>query len=124
MTTASPLVTDDNCTPDAVPPAIANTLSQILVGDVSRPEGTGTRAAIPGHEIAGKTGTSQGRDSVAFVGFTPQYAASVMVFNPKTKQDVGGFGGNMPAHDLARRDGADPGRPADVAVPAGRPGRS
>ncbi len=92
-----PLVTDDNCTPNAVPPPIANTLSQILVGDVSRPEGTGTRAAIPGHEIAGKTGTSQGRDSVAFVGYTPQYAASVMVFNPKEKQDVGGFGGNMPA---------------------------
>ncbi len=92
-----PLVTEDNCTPNAVPPPIANTLSKILVGDVSRPEGTGTRAAIPGHEIAGKTGTSQGRDSVAFVGYTPQYAASVMVFNPKEKQDVGGFGGNMPA---------------------------
>ncbi|TQN37805.1 membrane peptidoglycan carboxypeptidase [Blastococcus colisei] len=92
-----PLVTGDNCTPDAVPAAIANTLSQILVGDIARPDGTGTRAAIAGHEIAGKTGTSQGRDSVAFVGFMPEYAASVMVFNPKTKQDVGGFGGNMPA---------------------------
>ena len=92
-----PLLQGGNCTPNAVPAPIANTLSQILVGDVSRPEGTGTRAAIPGHDIAGKTGTSQGRDSVAFVGYTPQYAASVMVFNPKEKQDVGGFGGNMPA---------------------------
>ena len=92
-----PLVKADNCTKDAVPPAIANTLSKILVGDVATREGTGTRAAIPGHEIAGKTGTSQGRDSVAFVGFMPEYAASVMVFNPKTQQDVGGFGGNMPA---------------------------
>jgi membrane peptidoglycan carboxypeptidase len=92
-----PLVKNDNCTPESVPPAIANTLSKILVGDVANPEGTGTRAAIAGHEIAGKTGTAQGRDSVAFVGFMPEYAASVMVFNPKTKQDVGGFGGNMPA---------------------------
>jgi membrane peptidoglycan carboxypeptidase len=92
-----PLVKNDNCTKDAVPPAIANTLSKILVGDVATREGTGTRAAIAGHEIAGKTGTSQGRDSVAFVGFMPEYAASVMVFNPKTQQDVGGFGGNMPA---------------------------
>jgi membrane peptidoglycan carboxypeptidase len=92
-----PLIKNDNCNPEAVPPPIANTLSQILVADVSTPAGTGTRAAISGHEIAGKTGTSQGRDSVAFVGFMPQYAASVMVFNPKTKQDVGGFGGNMPA---------------------------
>jgi membrane peptidoglycan carboxypeptidase len=92
-----PVVTDDNCTPESVPPAIASTLSQILVGDVASPAGTGTRAAIPGHQIAGKTGTSQGRDSVAFVGFMPEYAASVMVFNPKAQQDVGGFGGNMPA---------------------------
>jgi membrane peptidoglycan carboxypeptidase len=93
----TPLVPESDCTPEAVPVPIANTLSQILIGDVSTPAGTGTRAAVPGHEIAGKTGTSQGRDSVAFVGYTPQYAASVMVFNPKEKQDVGGFGGNMPA---------------------------
>ena len=92
-----PLVPESSCEPDAVPKPIANTLSQILVGDVSSSAGTGTRAAIPGHDIAGKTGTSQGRDSVAFVGFTPQYSASVMVFNPKSQQDVGGYGGNMPA---------------------------
>jgi membrane peptidoglycan carboxypeptidase len=92
-----PLISGDSCTPEAVPSPVANTLSQILVGDVATPAGTGTRAAVPGHEIAGKTGTSQGRDSVAFVGFMPEYAASVMVFNPKEKQDVGGFGGNMPA---------------------------
>ena len=92
-----PLITGDRCTPEAIAPAIANTLSQILVGDVATPAGTGTRAAIAGREIAGKTGTAQGRDSVAFVGFMPEYAASVMVFNPKEKQDVGGFGGNMPA---------------------------
>ncbi|UOY00085.1 transglycosylase domain-containing protein [Blastococcus sp. PRF04-17] len=92
-----PLVPESSCTPDAVPQPIANTLSQILVGDTATAAGTGTRAAIPGHDIAGKTGTSQGRDSVAFVGYTPQYAASVMVFNPKEQQDVGGYGGNMPA---------------------------
>jgi membrane peptidoglycan carboxypeptidase len=92
-----PLVTGDNCTPEAIPAGIANTLSNILVGDVANPEGTGTRAAIEGHQIAGKTGTSQGRDSVAFIGYMPEYAASVMVFNPKEQQDVGGYGGNMPA---------------------------
>lgn len=92
-----PVVATDNCTPESIPAPIANTLSNILVGDVSTPAGTGTRAAIPGRSIAGKTGTSQGRDSVAFVGYLPEYAASVMVFNPKATQDVGGFGGNMPA---------------------------
>jgi membrane peptidoglycan carboxypeptidase len=85
--------TGNHCTPDAVPPAVATTLNQILVGDTESPVGTGTRAAIPGHDIAGKTGTSQNRYSVAFVGYTPQYAASVMVLNPKQNQDIGAYGG-------------------------------
>ena len=88
-----PVDTGDHCTPGAVPPAVATTLNQILVGDVALPIGTGTRAAIPGHTIAGKTGTSQDRFSVAFVGYTPQFAASVMVLNPKRNQDVGAYGG-------------------------------
>src|SRR3712207_9239267 len=54
---------------------------------------TGTRAYVPGHQIAGKTGTSQDNDSIAFVGYTPEITASVMVLNPKEKQNVGGFGG-------------------------------
>ena len=76
-----------------MPPAVATTLNQILIGDTASAIGTGTRAAIPGHQIAGKTGTSQDRFSVAFVGYTPQYAASVMVLNPKHNQDVGAYGG-------------------------------
>jgi membrane peptidoglycan carboxypeptidase len=93
----APLPTGTKCTPDAVPPAIATTLNQILVGDTALPIGTGTRAAIPGHQIAGKTGTSQNRFSVAFVGYTPRYAASVMLLNPKQNQDIGGYGGRLAA---------------------------
>jgi membrane peptidoglycan carboxypeptidase len=91
------LPTGPSCTPEAVPPDVANTLNQILVGDTALPIGTGTRAAIPGHDIAGKTGTSQNRFSGAFVGYTPQYAASVMVLNPKSNQDLGGFSGRIAA---------------------------
>jgi membrane peptidoglycan carboxypeptidase len=80
-----------------VPPEVATTLNQILIGDVATPIGTGTRAAIPGYEIAGKTGTSQDRFSVAFVGYTPQYTASVMVLNPKQNQDLGSYGGGLAA---------------------------
>jgi len=93
----SPLDTGDKCTPEAVPPAVATTLNQILIGDTASRIGTGTRAAIPGHQIAGKTGTSQDRFSVAFVGYTPQYAASVMLLNPKHNEDVGGYGGRLAA---------------------------
>jgi membrane peptidoglycan carboxypeptidase len=93
----TPLNMDNHCTPDAVPPAVATTLNQILIGDTALPIGTGTRAAIPGHQIAGKTGTSQDRFSVAFVGYTPQYAASVMLLNPKQNEDLGGYGGRLAA---------------------------
>jgi membrane peptidoglycan carboxypeptidase len=89
--------TAPRCTPEAIPRQVATTLNQILIGDVASPFGTGTRAAIPGHDIAGKTGTSQDRFSVAFVGYTPKYAASVMLLNPKHNQDVGGYGGRLVA---------------------------
>ena len=93
----TPYDTGDHCTPEAIPPAVATTLDQILLGDVDLPIGTGTRAAIPGHSVAGKTGTSQDRFSIAFIGFTPRYSGSVMVLNPKQNQDVGTYGGGFAA---------------------------
>jgi membrane peptidoglycan carboxypeptidase len=110
-----PLNTAPVCTPDAVPPAVATTLNQILVGDTALPIGTGTRAAIPGHQIAGKTGTSQNRFSVAFVGYTPKYAGSVMLLNPKSNQDLGGYGGRLAAPIW--RDAMLPILTAEQAVP-------
>jgi membrane peptidoglycan carboxypeptidase len=93
----TPVPVGSTCTPGAVRPDVATTLNQILVGDTALPFGTGTRAAIPGHQIAGKTGTSQDRFSVAFVGYTPQYSASVMILNPKRNEDIGGYGGRLAA---------------------------
>jgi membrane peptidoglycan carboxypeptidase len=84
------------------------------------PIGTGTRAAIPGHDIAGKTGTSQDRFSVAFVGYTPQYAASVMVLNPKQNEDLGGYGGRLAAPIW--RAALEPILSAQQAVPFPPPG--
>ncbi|WP_448625750.1 transglycosylase domain-containing protein [Geodermatophilus sp. URMC 64] len=95
----NPVITDDNCHAEAIPSGVATTLNQILRKDVEpgNPGQTGARAYVPGHQIAGKTGTSQSNFSAAFVGYTPEYAASVMVLNPKENQNVGGFGGNKPA---------------------------
>jgi membrane peptidoglycan carboxypeptidase len=93
----TPVPTGTACTPEAIPNAVATTLNQILLGGSTLPFGTGTRAAIPGHQIATKTGTAQDRASVAFVGYTPRYAGSVMLFNPTANQDVGGFGGGLAA---------------------------
>jgi membrane peptidoglycan carboxypeptidase len=120
-----PLVTGDNCTPEAIPRGVADTLNQMLRKDVEpgNPGQTAPRAYVPGHQIAGKTGTTQNNYSVAFVGYTPEIAASVMVFNPKETEDVGGFGGGKGAtiwHDamapILQARGSGVFRPADPAV--------
>ena len=94
-----PVVKNDKCHPNAIPQGVATTVNQILRKDVEpgNPGQTAERAYVPGHQIAGKTGTSQNNWSAAFVGYTPEYVASVMVLNPKKNQNVGGFGGNKPA---------------------------
>jgi membrane peptidoglycan carboxypeptidase len=94
-----PLPVGDRCTPEAIPPSVANTMNQMLRRDVEpgNPGQTGSRAYVRGHQIAGKTGTSQENYSVAFVGYTPEITASVMVLNPKQNEDVGGFGGGKGA---------------------------
>jgi membrane peptidoglycan carboxypeptidase len=117
----------DHCTPEAMPPAVATTLNQILTGDVGLPIGTGTRARIPGHQVAGKTGTSQNRFSIAFIGYTPSLLASVMVLNPKHNQDVGTYGGGYAAqiwHDaMAPIISAGPDQPFPPAgLPLAPPG--
>ncbi len=93
-----PLLPEDRCE-RTLDRGLANTLNQALRKDVEPgyPGQTGWRAWVPGHQIAGKTGTSQDHYSTAFVGYTMQMAASVMVYNPMRNQDVGGFGGRMPA---------------------------
>jgi membrane peptidoglycan carboxypeptidase len=95
----APLLSTDNCTPEAIPTGVANTLNQMLRKDVEpgNPGQTASRAYVRGHQIAGKTGTTTENLSVAFVGYTPEITASVMVFNPKERENVGGFGGGKGA---------------------------
>ncbi|MCU1603543.1 MAG: ponA [Modestobacter sp.] len=94
-----PVVKGDQCTPNVIDPGIADTLNQMMRNDVEpgHPMQTATRAYIEGHQIAGKTGTIDQNDSVAFVGSTPEYTASAFVLNPYSTASVGGFGGGKPA---------------------------
>lgn len=84
----------------AISAETARTMTEILRG-VVLPGGTGPMAALPGYDVAGKTGTAQkvdpltGRYSAtrtvaSFVGFLPaedpQLTILVMVDNPKTDQ--------------------------------------
>ena len=59
--------------------------------------GTGRSAAIPGHEAAGKTGTTQDYHDAWFVGFTADYVTSVWVGNDDSSPMKGVTGGTLPA---------------------------
>ncbi len=59
--------------------------------------GTGTRAALPGRDVAGKTGTTSDYKDAWFVGFTPQLVTGVWVGNDNNRQMASVTGGNIPA---------------------------
>jgi penicillin-binding protein 1A len=71
--------------PDRVlTPAVAATLSELLHGPVDDSYGTGTAAAIPGVDVAGKTGTTSNYIDAWFVGWTPQITTAVWVGYPNS----------------------------------------
>jgi penicillin-binding protein 1A len=83
-------------------PGEAELLTSILE-DVVR-VGTGTRAAVPGVDVAGKTGTTDNYGDAWFVGFTPELAVAVWVGYPDRLRpmttEFGGepvTGGTLPA---------------------------
>jgi membrane peptidoglycan carboxypeptidase len=83
-------------------PATAATIDQILQGVVQ--SGTGTAAALPGWQVAGKTGTTENYGDAWFVGYTPSLVVAVWVgyptkLVPMTTEFHGGpvVGGTYPA---------------------------
>lgn len=72
----------------ATSPATASELTRLMESVVNSPNGTGTAAAIPGVQVAGKTGTAQtgtGKINAWFVAFAPasnpQIAVAVVLPN-------------------------------------------
>ena len=59
--------------------------------------GTGTRAKLPGREVAGKTGTTQAARDAWFVGFTAHYVTGVWMGYDDNTPLTGVTGGGLPA---------------------------
>ncbi|MFI6207258.1 transglycosylase domain-containing protein [Streptomyces sp. NPDC051041] len=57
---------------------VADNVTDVLKTVVE--DGTGTNAQLPGREVAGKTGTTDGNKSAWFVGYTPQLSTAISMF--------------------------------------------
>ncbi|MER5894950.1 transglycosylase domain-containing protein [Streptomyces sp. NPDC001876] len=62
----------------AFPSIVADNVTDVLKNVVEK--GTGTPAQLPGRDVAGKTGTTDGNKSAWFVGYTPQLSTAVSMF--------------------------------------------
>jgi membrane peptidoglycan carboxypeptidase len=88
-------------------------------------EGSGARAALPGWQAAGKTGTTQAARDAWFIGFTADYVAGVWMGYDDNTPLTGVTGGGLPAeiwHETMVRvnEGLDP-KPLPMTAPAGAP---
>ena len=85
---------------EALSPAVAYLVTDMLKGVVSK--GTGTAAKI-GRPAAGKTGTTQAYRDAWFVGYTPDLAAAVWMGYPEAQKEMTNVhgkkvtGGSFPA---------------------------
>ncbi|MEV6588418.1 transglycosylase domain-containing protein [Streptomyces acidicola] len=89
---------------EAFTAAVADNVTDVLKTVVE--DGTGSNAQLPGREVAGKTGTTDGNKSAWFVGYTPQLSTAIGMYrmddNEKNKNreflEMYGTGGEKTIH--------------------------
>ena len=102
-----------------ISPRTAGQLTWMLKAVVD--EGTGRRAALPGWQAAGKTGTTQAARDAWFIGFTADYVVGVWMGYDDNRPLTGVTGAGLPA-DIWREvmvrlhEGREP-RPLSVVEP-------
>ncbi|GKQ38670.1 transglycosylase domain-containing protein [Streptomyces sp. A012304] len=72
------IYTHKTATKEAFTAKVADNVTDVLKTVVEK--GTGTNAQLPGREVAGKTGTTDGNKSAWFVGYTPQLSTAISMF--------------------------------------------
>ncbi|OLT52250.1 glycosyl transferase family 51 [Cellulosimicrobium sp. CUA-896] len=74
------------CDPNALDPAVANTVTYALQNVMT--QGSGRGAQLEGRVSAGKTGTSQLNRHTWFLGYTPQVATAVWIGNAENDVEM------------------------------------
>lgn len=85
-----------------IDPATASMMARMLAAVVSR--GTGHAAAVPGHVVAGKTGTTQDFRDAWFIGSVKGELIGIWLGNDDNQPMRGVLGGGLPArlfHEIA-----------------------
>ena len=85
-----------------IPPEIAGMMVRMMTAVVTR--GTGRAAAVPGHLVAGKTGTTQDYRDAWFIGCIDGEIIGVWLGNDDNRPMKSVQGGGLPArlfHDIA-----------------------
>jgi penicillin-binding protein 1A len=75
-------------TDQVISPDVASTIDELLHGPVDDSYGTATAAAIPGVDVAGKTGTTSNFVDAWFVGWTPTLTVAVWVGYPNNAKPM------------------------------------
>jgi len=86
--------------PEVRPPlTVSESAVETLIGMMESvvKYGTGKRASLPGHEVAGKTGTSSDYHDAWFIGFTGDYTTAVWLGNDDNHPMRKVVGGTLPA---------------------------
>jgi penicillin-binding protein 1A len=86
----------------AIDPDLAAMMARMMTAVVTR--GTGRAAAVPGHEVAGKTGTTQDYRDAWFIGCIDGRMIGVWLGNDDNRPMKSVLGGGLPArlfHDIA-----------------------